>query len=75
MFAAMRSAWSAMVRARSGLVVASARAMRWGMNHGRWTVGGASYTDFVRHTRAYSLTDIAHLIKAAAPILDAKEDH
>jgi hypothetical protein len=47
---------------------------RWGLNNGRWTMGGASYAEFVRHTRAYSLTDTAHLISAPTLILDAEDD-
>ncbi|MGB8406461.1 MAG: alpha/beta fold hydrolase [Mycobacterium sp.] len=47
---------------------------RWGLNHGRWAVGGASYADFIRRTSAYSLTDLAHLIKTPSLILDAAED-
>ncbi|CAL9639928.1 alpha/beta hydrolase family protein [Streptomyces sp. enrichment culture] len=58
-----------------GLVTRSHTTKRWGLNHGRWTVGGASYAEFVRHTRAYSLTDTAHLIKTPTLILDAEEDH
>ncbi|MEU6591706.1 alpha/beta hydrolase [Streptomyces sp. NPDC046881] len=49
---------------------------RWGLNHGRWTVGGGgTYADFIRQTKAYSIADTAHLIRTPTMILDAEEDH
>ena len=47
---------------------------RWGLNNGLWTIGGATYAEFVRRTRAYSLSDTAHLISAPTLILDAQDD-
>jgi alpha-beta hydrolase superfamily lysophospholipase len=47
---------------------------RWGLNNGMWTIGGTSYADFVRRTRAYSLVGIADQITTATLILDAEDD-
>jgi alpha-beta hydrolase superfamily lysophospholipase len=47
---------------------------RWGLNNGMWTIGGASYADFVRRTRAYSLVGVADRISTPALILDAEDD-
>jgi alpha-beta hydrolase superfamily lysophospholipase len=48
--------------------------VRWGLNNGRWTIGGASYADFVRRTADYHLRDVAAQVIAPTLILDAEED-
>jgi pimeloyl-ACP methyl ester carboxylesterase len=47
---------------------------RWGLNNGMWTIGGASYADFVRQTHAYSLADTANRITVPTLVLDAEDD-
>jgi alpha-beta hydrolase superfamily lysophospholipase len=48
--------------------------VRWGLNNGLWTIGGASYADFIRRTTDYHLRDVAGQIVAPTLILDAEED-
>lgn len=47
---------------------------RWGLNNGVWTMGAASYADFIRRTTDYSLAGLADRITAPTLIMDAEED-
>jgi pimeloyl-ACP methyl ester carboxylesterase len=47
---------------------------RWGLNNGRWTMGGATYSDFVRKTTSYSLAGVVGQMKTPALIMDAEGD-
>lgn len=48
---------------------------RWGLNNGLWTMGGDSYADFVRRTRAYTLEGVVEQITTPTLIMDAEADH
>jgi pimeloyl-ACP methyl ester carboxylesterase len=48
--------------------------IRWGLNNGKWTMGGNSYADFIRRTPAYTLAGIADRITAPTLIMDAAAD-
>jgi pimeloyl-ACP methyl ester carboxylesterase len=56
------------LRARSDTQV------RWGINHGHWTIGGQSYADYLRRIRAYSLGGLIECIRTPTLILDAEKD-
>lgn len=56
-------------------VIAALRTQaRWGLNNGVWTMGAASYADFIRRTTDYSLAGLADRITAPTLIMDAEED-
>ncbi len=48
--------------------------VRWGLNNGRWVIGGRSHADFIRRTQAYSLASVVKQIEAPTLIMDAEED-
>jgi pimeloyl-ACP methyl ester carboxylesterase len=58
----------------AGLLVRRDTQARWGLNNGRWTIGGTSYAGFLRHTTEYSLEGLADRISAPTLIMDAEED-
>jgi alpha-beta hydrolase superfamily lysophospholipase len=48
--------------------------VRWGLDNGRWTMGGPTYADFIRRTTAYTLEGLADRIVAPTLIMDAEDD-
>jgi alpha-beta hydrolase superfamily lysophospholipase len=48
--------------------------VRWGLDNGRWTMGGPTYADFIRRTTAYTLEGLADRIVAPTLIMDAEHD-
>jgi pimeloyl-ACP methyl ester carboxylesterase len=60
--------------ALAALLVKKRTQIRWGLNNGRWTMGGNCYADFVRRTTAYTLAGVADRITAPTLIMDAEAD-
>jgi pimeloyl-ACP methyl ester carboxylesterase len=58
----------------TGLLARFDTQARWGLDNGRWTIGGDSYADFLRRTTGYSLKGVADRINTPALIMDAEED-
>jgi alpha-beta hydrolase superfamily lysophospholipase len=57
-----------------GVIATLRTQVRWGLNHGVWTLGASSYADFVRRTTDYTLAGLADRISAPTLIMDAEAD-
>jgi alpha-beta hydrolase superfamily lysophospholipase len=57
-----------------GVMAALRTQVRWGLNNGVWTLGAASYADFIRRTTDYTLAGLADRISAPTLIIDAEAD-